>query len=111
MKTYLNETLRNSKEYDWKETKMIKKILRVTSIIIAIFVFILICMHIDVTLGRKMEAGKNMPTEYAPHYSDFQLYVEGNHYMSSYLKILKKRKAPSTLISSFCRMIKVVILF
>lgn len=58
MKTYLNETLRNSKEYDWKETKMIKKILRVTSIIIAIFVFIVICMHIDVTLGRKMEAGK-----------------------------------------------------
>ncbi|PFE68295.1 cardiolipin synthase [Bacillus cereus] len=57
--------------------KMIKKILRVTSIIIAIFVFILIWMHIDVTLGRKMEAGKNMPTEYAPHYSDFQLYVEG----------------------------------
>lgn len=47
---------------------MIKKILRVTSIIIAIFAFILICMHIDVTLGRKMEAGKNMPTEYAPHY-------------------------------------------
>ena len=41
---------------------MIKKILRVTSIIIAIFVFILIWMHIDVTLGRKMEAGKNMPT-------------------------------------------------
>jgi len=34
-------------------------------------------MHIDVTLGRKLEAGKNMPTEYAPHYSDFQLYVEG----------------------------------
>lgn len=56
---------------------MIKKILRVTSIIIAIFVFILIWMHIDVTLGRKLEAGKNMPTEYAPHYSDFQLYVEG----------------------------------
>ena len=40
MKTYLNETLRNSKEYDWKETKMIKKILRVTSIIIAIFVLL-----------------------------------------------------------------------
>ncbi len=37
---------------------MIKKILRVTSIAIAIFVFILIWMHIDVTLGRKMEAGK-----------------------------------------------------
>ncbi|MFT4142213.1 MAG: cardiolipin synthase, partial [Bacillus sp. (in: firmicutes)] len=51
MKTYLNETLRNSKEYDRKEIKMIKKILRVTSIVIAIFVFILIWMHIDVTLG------------------------------------------------------------
>lgn len=37
---------------------MIKKILRVTSIVIAIFVFILIWVHIDVTLGRKMEAGK-----------------------------------------------------
>ena len=42
------------------------------------FRFILIWVHIDVTLGRKMEAGKNMPTEYAPHYSDFQLYVEGS---------------------------------
>lgn len=59
---------------------MIKKILRVTSIIVAIVVFILICMHIDVTLGRKMEAGKNMPTEYALHYSDFQLYVEGKSF-------------------------------
>ncbi len=37
---------------------MIKKILRITSIIIAIFAFILICMHIDVNLGRKMETGK-----------------------------------------------------
>ena len=37
-------------------------------------------MHIDVTLGRKMEVGKNMPTEYAPHYSDFQLYVEGKSF-------------------------------
>ncbi|MEC2524015.1 cardiolipin synthase, partial [Bacillus thuringiensis] len=44
---------------------MIKKILRVTSIVITIFVFVLIWMHIDVTLGRKMEVGKNMPTEYA----------------------------------------------
>ena len=66
---------------------MIKKILRVTSIIIGILVLVLIWMHIDVTLGRKMEAGKNMPTEYAPHYSDFQLYVEGKPFINSYLRI------------------------
>ncbi len=90
---------------------MIKKILRVTSIIIAIFVFILIWMHIDVTLGRKMEAGKNMPTEYTPHYSDFQLYVEGKSLYEQLFEDIKKRKAPSTLIFSFCRMIKVVIFF
>ena len=51
------------------------------------FRFILIWMHIDVTLGRKMEAGKNMPTEYAPHYSDFQLYVEGKSFINNYLLI------------------------
>ncbi|MGE7888976.1 cardiolipin synthase [Bacillus cereus] len=71
---------------------MIKKILRVTSIIIAIFVFILIWMHIDVTLGRKMEAGKNMPTEYAPHYSDFQLYVEGKSLYEQLFEDIKKAK-------------------
>ena len=71
---------------------MIKKILRVTSIIIAIFAFILICMHIDVTLGRKMEAGKNMPTEYAPHYSDFQLYVEGKSFYKQLFTDIKEAK-------------------
>ncbi|PNK37115.1 cardiolipin synthase [Bacillus thuringiensis] len=72
--------------------KMIKKILRVTSIIIAIFAFILICMHIDVTLGRKMETGKNMPTEYAPHYSDFQLYVEGKSFYKQLFTDIKEAK-------------------
>lgn len=72
---------------------MIKKILRVTSIIIAIFVFILIWMHIDVTLGRKMEAGENMPTEYAPHYSDFQLYVEGKSLYEQLFEDIKKAKS------------------
>ena len=57
MKTYLNETLRNSKEYDWKETKMIKNI-KSYFYYYCYFRFIVICMYIDVTLGRKMEAGK-----------------------------------------------------
>ncbi|OOR76905.1 cardiolipin synthase [Bacillus cereus] len=73
--------------------KMIKKILRVTSIAIAIFVFILIWMHIDVTLGRKMEAGKNMPTEYAPHYSDFQLYVEGKSFYKQLFTDIREAKS------------------
>ncbi|MGG0724821.1 phospholipase D-like domain-containing protein [Bacillus mycoides] len=72
---------------------MIKKILRVTSIIIAIFVFILIWMHIDVTLGRKMEAGKNMPTEYASHYSDFQLYVEGKSFYKQLFTDIREAKS------------------
>ncbi|MEK4706657.1 cardiolipin synthase [Bacillus sp. FSL R10-2780] len=72
---------------------MIKKILRVTSIIIAIFVFILIWMHIDVTLGRKMEAGKNMPIEYAPHYSDFQLYVEGKSFYKQLFTDIREAKS------------------
>ncbi|MBX0353398.1 phospholipase D-like domain-containing protein [Bacillus toyonensis] len=71
---------------------MIKKILRVTSIVIAIFVFILIWMHIDVTLGRKMEAGKNMPTEYAPHYSDFQLYVKGKSFYKQLFTDIREAK-------------------
>ncbi|MED0968527.1 phospholipase D-like domain-containing protein [Bacillus paramycoides] len=72
---------------------MIKKILRVASIIIGIFVFVLIGMHIDVTLGRKMEAGKNMPTEYTPHYSDFQLYVEGKSLYEQLFEDIKKAKS------------------
>ena len=75
--------------------------MRVTSIIIAIFAFILICMHIDVTLGRKMEAGKNMPTEYAPHYSDFQLYVEGKSFYKQIFTDIKKRNNLFTLIFYF----------
>ncbi|WP_141436208.1 phospholipase D-like domain-containing protein [Bacillus cereus] len=71
---------------------MIKKILRVTSISIAILAFILIWMHIDVTLGRKMEAGKNMPTEYAPHYSDFQLYVEGKSFYKQLFTDIREAK-------------------
>lgn len=34
-------------------------------------------MHADVTFGRKIEAKYNKPKEYAPHYSDFQLYDDG----------------------------------
>ena len=90
---------------------MIKKILRVTSIIIAIFVFILIWMHIDVTLGRKMEAGKNMPTEYAPHYSDFQLYVEGKSFYKQLFADIREAKQSIYTYFLFCRMIKVAILF
>ncbi|PTC10750.1 cardiolipin synthase [Bacillus wiedmannii] len=71
--------------------KMIKKILRVTSII-AIAIFILIWMHIDVTLGRKMEAGKNMPTEYTPHHSDFQLYVEGKSFYKQLFTDIREAK-------------------
>ncbi|TKH19318.1 cardiolipin synthase [Bacillus wiedmannii] len=71
---------------------MIKKILRVTSIVITIFVFVLIWMHIDVTLGRKMEVGKNMPTEYAPHYSDFQLYVEGKSFYKQLFTDIREAK-------------------
>lgn len=71
---------------------MIKKILRVASIITGIFVFVLICMHIDVTLGRKMEAGKNMPTEYASHYSDFQLYVEGKSFYKQLFTDIREAK-------------------
>ncbi|KFN02975.1 cardiolipin synthase [Bacillus clarus] len=71
---------------------MIKKILRVTSIIIGILVFSLIWMHIDVTLGRKMEAGKNEPTEYAPHYSDFQLYVEGKSFYKQLFADVREAK-------------------
>lgn len=67
--------------------------MRVTSIVIAIFVFILIWVHIDVTLGRKMEAGKNMPTEYAPHYSDFQLYVEGKSFYKQLFTDISEAKS------------------
>lgn len=62
---------------------MVKKILRVISIIISIVILIVIWMHIDVTIGRKVEVEKNQPKEYGQHYSDFQLYVEGNRYISS----------------------------
>ncbi|MEH7462970.1 cardiolipin synthase [Bacillus thuringiensis] len=56
---------------------MVKKILRIISIIIAILVFLLVSMHVDVTLGRKIEAKKNQTKEFENHYSDFQLYVDG----------------------------------
>lgn len=66
---------------------MVKKILRIISIIISIVIFLIVWMHIDVTLGRKMEADKNQRKDYAPHYSDFQLYVEGRRYIISYFPI------------------------
>ncbi len=52
-----------------------------------------------------------MPTEYAPHYSDFQLYVEGKSFYKQLFTDIREAKAPFTRISSFCRMIKVAILF
>ena len=67
-------------------------------------------MHIDVTLGRKMEAGKNMPTEYAPHYSDFQLYVEGKSFYKQIFTDIKEAKQSIYTYFLFYRMIKVVIL-
>lgn len=54
-----------------------KKLLRALAIIISIVVFLVIWMHIDVKVGRKVEAKYNQPKEYPLHYSDFQLYVEG----------------------------------
>ena len=85
--------------------------MRVTSIIVAIVVFILICMHIDVTLGRKMEAGKNMPTEYALHYSDFQLYVEGKSFYKQLFTDIREANRSIYTYFLFCQMIKVAILF
>ena len=38
---------------------MVKKILRIISIIISIVILLVVWMHIDVTLGRKVEADKN----------------------------------------------------
>ena len=74
------------------------------------FRFVLIWMHIDVTLGRKMEVGKNMPTEYAPHYSDFQLYVEGKSFYKQLFTDIREAKQSIYTYFSFCRMIKVAIL-
>ena len=65
---------------------MIKKYCELL-LLLLLFSFYFNLVHIDVTLGRKMEAGKNMPTEYAPHYSDFQLYVEGKSFINNYLLI------------------------
>ncbi len=50
-------------------------------------------MHIDVTLGRKMEAGKTWPTEYALHYSDFQLYVEGKSFYKQLFTDIREAKS------------------
>ncbi|HDX9580710.1 TPA: cardiolipin synthase [Bacillus pseudomycoides] len=71
---------------------MVKKILRIISIIIAIFVLLLVCMHVDVTLGRKIEAKKNQTKEYALHYSDFQLYVEGQSLYQQLFSDIKEAK-------------------
>lgn len=56
---------------------MVKRILRIIFIIMSIVIFLVVWMHIDVIMGRKIEAKKNQPKEYAPHYSDFQLYADG----------------------------------
>ncbi|AIE79017.1 Cardiolipin synthetase [Bacillus cereus] len=39
-----------------------------------------------------MEVGKNMPTEYAPHYSDFQLYVEGKSFYKQLFADIREAK-------------------
>lgn len=71
---------------------MVKKILRIISIIIAILVFLLVSMHVDVTLGRKIEAKKNQTKEYEPHYSDFQLYVDGQSLYQQLFSDIKEAK-------------------
>ncbi|SDZ14294.1 phospholipase D-like domain-containing protein [Bacillus sp. 166amftsu] len=71
---------------------MVKKILRIISIIISIVIFLIVWMHIDVTLGRKMEADKNQRKDYAPHYSDFQLYVEGRSLYHQLFSDIKEAK-------------------
>ncbi|KEK24641.1 phospholipase D-like domain-containing protein [Bacillus gaemokensis] len=71
---------------------MVKKILRVISIIISILIFLVSWMHIDVTLGRKIEAEKNQLKEYDPHYSDFQLYVEGKSLYKQLFSDIKEAK-------------------
>ncbi|MEH6889342.1 phospholipase D-like domain-containing protein [Bacillus sp. JJ864] len=71
---------------------MVKKILRIISIIIAILVFLLVSMHVDVTLGRKIEAKKNQTKEYEPHYSDLQLYVDGQSLYQQLFSDIKEAK-------------------
>ncbi|MDM5154314.1 phosphatidylserine/phosphatidylglycerophosphate/cardiolipin synthase family protein [Bacillus sp. DX1.1] len=71
---------------------MVKKILRVISIIISIVILIVIWMHIDVTIGRKVEVEKNQPKEYGQHYSDFQLYVEGKPLYQQLFSDIKEAK-------------------
>ncbi|HGE5780786.1 phospholipase D-like domain-containing protein [Bacillus sp. FSL K6-0042] len=71
---------------------MAKKILRIISIIISIVILLVVWMHIDVTLGRKVEADKNQRKEYVPHYSDFQLYVEGKPLYSQLFSDIKEAK-------------------
>ncbi|SFI09194.1 cardiolipin synthase [Bacillus sp. 71mf] len=69
-----------------------KKILRIISIIIAILVLLLVWMHVDVTLGRKIEANKNQTKEYGPHYSDFQLYADGQPLYQQLFSDIKEAK-------------------
>ncbi|PEA53014.1 cardiolipin synthase [Bacillus pseudomycoides] len=71
---------------------MVKKILRIISIIIAILVFLLVSMHVDVTLGRKIEAKKNQTKEFENHYSDFQLYVDGQSLYQQLFSDIKEAK-------------------
>ncbi|MDR4327744.1 cardiolipin synthase [Bacillus pseudomycoides] len=71
---------------------MAKKILRIISIIISAVIFLVVWMHIDVTLGRNVEADKNQRKEYAPRYSDFQLYVEGKTLYHQLFSDIKEAK-------------------
>ncbi|MGG0188031.1 phospholipase D-like domain-containing protein [Bacillus rhizoplanae] len=71
---------------------MVKKIFRIISIIIAILAVLIIWMHIDVTLGRKIEAKKNQSKEYELHYSDFQLYAEGKSLYEQLFSDIKEAK-------------------
>ena len=72
---------------------MIKKILRVTSIIIAIFVFILIWMHIDVTLGRKDRSAKIMRKNSAYYIIVIsQLVCRGNPFIRQLFADIREAK-------------------
>jgi cardiolipin synthase len=92
LKATSGETLCGDNYFVWKENKMVKKIFRIISIIIAILAFLIIWMHIDVTLGRKIEAKKNQSKEYELHYSDFQLYAEGKDLYEQLFSDIKEAK-------------------
>lgn len=75
-----------------RKQKMMKKAIRIFLITTSIVVLFLFWMHGDVTLGRKVEAKYNQPKQYAPHYSDFQLYDDGKELYKQLFSDLKGAK-------------------